>query len=75
MIKYAHGFKNWDRQDGTQLIASDSQLGPNPTFFQDKTIHFEFHIKMSYPRYYPIILERDEKGRIVTSKFPPINYL
>ncbi|OGM10032.1 hypothetical protein A2Z67_02015 [Candidatus Woesebacteria bacterium RBG_13_36_22] len=72
MLKYAHGIKNWDRQDGTQLLASNIQLGPNSTFFQDKTIPFEFHIKMPLPRYYPIILERDKKGRIVNSKFPSI---
>ena len=62
-----------DRQDETQLLASNNQLGPNSTFFQDKTIPFEFHIKMPSPRYYPMILKRDEKGRIITSKFPGIN--
>ena len=73
MLKYNHEFlRSGDRQDGTQLLASDNQSERNPTFSQDKIIPFEFYIKMPPPRYYPMILERDEKGRIVDSKFPPI---
>lgn len=67
-----YGTKCRDRQDGTQFLASDILLGPNSKFYQDKTIPFELHIIMPPPRYYPVILERDEKGRIVNSKFSPI---
>lgn len=71
MLKYPYVIlKSWDRQDGNQLLASNILLGPNSTFSEDKTIPFEFHIKMPSPRYYPMILERDGRGRIVTSKFP-----
>jgi len=63
-----------DGQHGTPALASDNQLIPDPTFIEDKTIPFQFTIKMPPPRYYPMILERDKKGRIVTSKFLPMNY-
>jgi hypothetical protein len=44
------------------------------TFSEDKKIPFQFTIKMPLPRYYPMILERDEKGRILKLVFPPISY-
>lgn len=39
-----------------------------------KKIPFQFTIKMPPPRYYPEILKRDDKGRIITSKFPPLTF-
>jgi hypothetical protein len=44
------------------------------TFSEDKKIPFQFTIKMPPPRYYPMILERDKKGRILKSEFPPLSY-
>jgi len=64
----------WDGQHETPDLASNYQLVPEPTFSEDKVIPFQFTIKMPPPRYYPEILKRDGKGRIVTSKFPPIGY-
>ncbi|OGM25762.1 hypothetical protein A3D00_02575 [Candidatus Woesebacteria bacterium RIFCSPHIGHO2_02_FULL_38_9] len=69
-MEYYHGNRN--SQDETPTPASDSQLEPEPTFSEDKVIPFQFTIKMPPPRYYPKILERDNKGRIVNSKFPPL---
>jgi len=60
-----------DSQHGTLTLASDSHLEPEPTFSEEKRIPFQFTIKMPSPRYYPEILKRDDKGRIVTSKFLP----
>ena len=57
-------------QDGTQTPGSNNQLESEPTFSGNKVIPFQFTVKMPPPRYYPMILERDEKGRIVSSKFP-----
>jgi len=45
-----------------------------PTFSEEKVIPYQFTVKMPPPRYYPMILERDEKGRIITSKFLPMAY-
>jgi hypothetical protein len=60
-------------QDENQLPGSNNQLEPEPTNYPDKVIPFQFTVKMPSPRYYPVILDRDEKGRIVSSKFPKIN--
>jgi len=57
-----------------QLPGSESQLELEPTFLEEKIIPFQFTVKMPPPRYYPMILKRDEKGRIVDSKFPEIVY-
>ena len=73
MIEYAHVTLNWDSEHETTPPASDGQLEPEPTSSEDKVIPFQFTIKMPPPRYYPLILERDEKGRIINSKFPEAN--
>ena len=81
MIESSHEFNSmWDSEHETPTLASNASSEPNPTFSEGKitcgersrTIHYEFHIKMPKPRYYPMILARDEKGRILGSKFPPI---
>ena len=41
---------------------------------RDIIIPFQITIKLPPPRYYPEILKRDNKGRIVTIKFPPVVY-
>lgn len=64
--------KGRNSQDENKLPGSDSQLESEPTFSGDKVIPFQFTVKMPPPRYYPLILERDNKGRIVNSKFPDL---
>ncbi len=59
---------------GTTPPASESQLESEPTFFEDKVIPFQFTVKMPPPRYYPMILERDEMGRIKSSEFPSMQF-
>lgn len=59
-----------DSEHGTTSPGSEDQLEPEPTFSEDKVIPFQFTVKMPTPRYYPLILKRDEKGRIIDSKFP-----
>ncbi len=36
------------------------------------TLDFKFDFLIPSPRKYPVILARDKKGRIITSKFPPM---
>jgi hypothetical protein len=45
------------------------------TFSVEKKIPFQFTVKMPPPRYHPMILERDKKGRILKLVFPPIIYM
>lgn len=74
MLKYTHAIaSSGNSQDGTPTSGSNNQLEPEPTFSEDKVIPFQFTVKMPPPRYYPMILERDKKGRIVSSKFPPMS--
>jgi len=83
MLKYIYEFfRSRDSQPETPTLASSNQLEPEPTFSEDKattcgehsrTIPFQFTVKMPPPRYFPEILKRDGKGRIVTSKFPQLN--
>jgi hypothetical protein len=70
MIKYAHESFVWDSQHETPTLVSINQSGLESTFSEDKVIPFQFTVKLPSPRYYPEILKRDEKGRIITSKFP-----
>lgn len=72
MVKYPHVITNWDSQRETPNLALSNQLEPEPTFSEEKVIHFQFTVKLPPPRYYPQILKRDEKGRIVASKFPQL---
>jgi len=60
----------WDGWHETTNLASGSQIELEPTFLENKVIPFQFAIKMPSPRYYPEILKRDKKGRIINSKFP-----
>ena len=74
MLNYTYEFlRSRDSEHETPTLALNASLEPNPIFSEDKVIPFEFHIKMPPPRYYPMILQRDEKGRIITSKFPPLS--
>ena len=72
----------WDSQPETPTLAPNNQLEPEPTFSEEKAVSaecnrgiipFQFTVKMPSPRYYPEILKRDRKGRIVDSKFPAIS--
>lgn len=70
----AYGPERRDSEHENKLLGSNNQLEPEPTFSEDKVIPFQFTVKMPSPRYHPMILQRDEKGRIINSKFPPLNY-
>jgi hypothetical protein len=72
MIKYRYEFVCRDSEDETPDLASNALSVLDSTFSEDKKIPFQFTIKMPPPRHYPMILERDKKGRILKSEFPPI---
>lgn len=57
-------------QDGNKLPGSNNHLEPEPTFFEDKVIPFQFTFKMPPPNIARMILERDEKGRIMKISLP-----
>lgn len=61
-----------DTEHENTNLGSDNQLEPKSTFSEDKIIPIQFTVKMPPPRYYPVILERDKMGRIITSKFPEV---
>ena len=70
MLKYAHESFCRDSQPETPTLASNGYSEPEPTFSEDKVIPFQFTIKMPKPRYFPEILKRDCRGKIVKSEFP-----
>jgi hypothetical protein len=72
LIYFTHELISRNSQDGTPTPASNNQIESESTFSEEKVVPFQFTIKMPPPRYYPMILERDEKGRIISSKFPEI---
>jgi len=68
MLKYSNEFlKLWNSQNLSPQLGSNQQIEPNPTFLNSFKIPFEFIIPMPPPNVARVILERDEKGRIVHS--------
>lgn len=59
-------------QSQNDNLSLSNQFEPNSTFLNSFRIPFEFTIPMSPPSVARVILERDEKGRIVKSETPTI---
>jgi len=55
-------------QGGTPTSGSNNQLEPEPISSEEKVIPFQFTVKMPPPKISRLILERDEKGRILRSQ-------
>ena len=71
MVDFGYEFKYRNNEVGKEHLASEGSCDPEPTFPVEHRIPFHFKIKLPPPRYYPIILKRDDFGKILATTFPP----